>query len=122
MFTQQGKLVKKGEVQEGTSTKGTSWQRMQIVIQLPSSGSYENFMAFEVGSRNIVEVEKIPLNSEIEVGFFVNSREWNGKWYTNADLYSVNVIGDNAPEVKSEDMGKVLSEGSKKEEDGDLPF
>ena len=52
------------------------------------------------------------LGNEVEVEFILESREYNGKWYTNASMWSCKKA--EAAQASAQDLGD--------DSDGDLPW
>lgn len=82
-----GKLVKLLPVQSGEGKNGT-WRKMEFVIE--TDGKYPKqivFAAFK--DEKIEQVERRRIGETITVKFDLESREFNDKYYTNANAYSI---------------------------------
>ena len=81
-----GKLVAIGDITEGQSARGT-WRKQIFAIetmeQYPKKGA---FMAW--GDR-CDDVAVLNLGDTLTVQFDVESREFNGKWYTDLKAWSI---------------------------------
>ena len=80
-----GKIVKLLPVQTGTSSRG-EWRKQEFIIE--STGPYAKQACIyawgdKVDEFKLVEGEQITASIEIE------SREYNGKWYTNVKAWKV---------------------------------
>lgn len=65
----------------GESARGP-WVRGGFVIE--TEGEYPRQVAFDCfGEDRVAMVKNIPMNSPVIVRFNPESREFNGKWYTN---------------------------------------
>lgn len=87
-----GKVIKILESKSGTSAKG-DWTKHSFVIE--TSGQYPKKIALEMfgnGQLAFVEGDTISCNVEIE------SREWQGKWFTNAKAFGLKVVGSESPQ------------------------
>lgn len=80
-----GKLISINNAQEGTSAKG-AWRKANAVFE--TQEQYPKFVALEFWNAKLEEIVKIPLGTILNVKFDLESREWNGKWYTNAKGYA----------------------------------
>ena len=89
MNTQKGKVIHISGIESGTTQNGT-WKRQTIVIEFGEE--YKNHIAFKVGTKHIDEVAALKVGDEVEINYFVDSREWKGNWYTDAVLYSVSKL------------------------------
>lgn len=114
-----GRLISKGNVESGTSKAGKSWQKSSFVLE--TEGQYAKKICFEVfGEDKIKAVESAKVLTEIEVSFNVESREFNGKWYTTASLWRFDLVGKTEPtETTGIQDAVVISEN---QEDDGLPF
>lgn len=65
----------------GESARGP-WVRGGFVIE--TEGEYSRSIAFDCfGEDRVAMIKNIPMNSLVIVRFNPESREYNGKWYTN---------------------------------------
>lgn len=107
--------------EKGTSKSGNEWVKKSFVIE--TNDKFPKSICFQLFGDKAQQCPAI--NEDVVVSFDVQSREWNGKWFTQCDAWSVKKIGDalendkpipavQAPTIKPEE---VQSAGS-----GDLPF
>lgn len=95
----------KGEVihfeveREGVGKYGKAWCIYSILVQ-PDEGSK---LAVKMFDNQLAE--PIQVGQQIYIECDVESREWNGKYYTNANVTSYEVLSDPEPE---EDEGGTL--------------
>jgi len=105
------------EEQSGQSSKG-GWRKQQYILE--TQGQYPKKVCFMVWGDKIDDF-KISENDEVEVSIDIESREFNGRWYTDVRAWKVVKTGgpasDGAP-LPSEPPAFA------EEDDGieDLPF
>ncbi|MDR2497912.1 MAG: DUF3127 domain-containing protein [Tannerellaceae bacterium] len=94
-----GKVVAILALQEGVSRAGNEWKKQEYIIeteeQFPKKVCFQIFGADKISQSNIQQGERITVSFDIE------SREFNGKWYTNINAWKVSRSEgrkDNAPE------------------------
>jgi hypothetical protein len=75
-----GKLIKKLDVQSGSSDRG-AWSRQDIIIEIP--GQYTRTVCLSLWNEQVNEAAKYNIGDVLKVGFDLSSREYNGKWYTS---------------------------------------
>jgi hypothetical protein len=78
----QGKLIERGNLENGTSKNGKDWVRQNVIIE--TDGTYPKKICIQLTNNELIEgVNKVTIGSNIL--FFVNieSNEYNGKWFTN---------------------------------------
>jgi len=77
-----GIIKKKLKLQSGTSKAGNEWQKIDVIIQQPGEyGKEVSVTAF--GDETIESVNRFNEGDSVEVSVNVESREYNGKYYTN---------------------------------------
>ncbi|MDR1406202.1 MAG: DUF3127 domain-containing protein [Prevotellaceae bacterium] len=75
-----GKLIKKLPVQSGSSDRG-SWSRQEIIIEIP--GQFPQNVCVSLWGDRVNEAAKYVEGDILKVSFDLQSREYNGKWYTS---------------------------------------
>lgn len=112
----QGKIIQVLPIQEGTNKDGKAWKVQPYVLETIDT-NYPTKLYFEVwGDR----INRYPLEEgdEVTVSFDLESREFNGRWYTTARAWRVAVGTEAAPAAQPvEAKAESDSQG-----DGDLPF
>ena len=83
-----GKVFKVLPVESGEGKNGT-WKKQQIVIELDSNGKYPKKVAV-VFWTDLVENAAFVEGKDISVEFDIESREYNGKWYTDVKAWRIN--------------------------------
>ena len=80
-----GKLVKKLELETGTSKSGKEWQKQSIVID--TGNEFNNLIAVSAFGDKLKQMNKLEIGMEVSVLCNVYSREYNGRYYHNIDGY-----------------------------------
>ncbi|MDR0667451.1 MAG: DUF3127 domain-containing protein [Prevotellaceae bacterium] len=75
-----GKLIKKLDVQSGQSDRG-SWSRQEIIIEVP--GQFPRQVCLSLWNEQVNEAARFNIGDILKVGVDIQSREYNGKWYTS---------------------------------------
>ena len=81
-----------------------------------ASGQYENTLAFDLWKDKCGLVDGIQTGALVQVKFDVKSREYNGKWYTNAVAWSVKEAQGDVP------LETLLEDDNGPVDDDNLPF
>lgn len=89
-----GKLTQITNAQEGVSQKGP-WRKATGVFV--TEGEYPKTVAVDFWNSKLDEATKIPLGTTCKVRFDVESREFNGKWYTNCKCFGIEAVGATQP-------------------------
>tara|TARA_R100001594_G_C4029887_1_gene261007 strand:- start:374 stop:685 length:312 start_codon:yes stop_codon:yes gene_type:complete len=87
-----GKLVKKLQVEAGTTNAGKSWEKQSILVE--QSTKYNKEVVIEFFGDRVKEFRDIKEGSQVEVSINLSSREFNGKYYHNIDGWAVAKLED----------------------------
>lgn len=92
----QGKITDILPLESGVSKSQKEWKKQNFVID---TGAQFNpnvcFNAF--GDDKIALIAELKVGQEIEVFFNVSSREFNGKYYHNLDMWKIGGVSNTAP-------------------------
>ena len=91
IYNTKGKVVALTEIVRGTGKDGKEWKRMQIVID--TQEKYNNILAVTVFGDLVVAASTIEKGNSISVEFYVGSKEYNGKYYTEATMKDFAMFG-----------------------------
>jgi hypothetical protein len=106
-----GKVVHIG-TPEAVSDKLT---KMIFVIEM-QNGQYKDNLALELMNQKVALADVVRVGDDVQVSINVQSREWNGKWFTSASAWKVEVLGG-APATPARPAQQVASD-----DDRELPF
>ena len=81
-----GKLVAIGDITEGQGARGT-WRKQIFAIE--TMEQYPKKVAFMAWGDRCDDVAVLNLGDTLTVQFDVESREFNGKWYTDLKAWSI---------------------------------
>ena len=100
---QKGILKVIGSVESGTSKAGKTWSKQQIIIEF-RDGSYDKILAFDIMKAETIKfVESLKVGQEIVVKFNVESREYNGRYFTNLTAWRIETETSEEPQPVSND-------------------
>lgn len=85
-----GTVVKVLPPTSGTSQSGKDWTKQTFVIEF-TEGNYDKQLAFDTLKPEILK--GIGEGSAVDVKFNIESREYNGKYYTNCNAWAVKEVG-----------------------------
>jgi hypothetical protein len=88
-----GKLTQKMDLQSGTSRTGNLWQKQEFVIE--TIEQYPKKICANLWGENVKILESLNIGAVITVSFSLESREFNGKWYTDVRAWKIEVPGMN---------------------------
>ena len=91
----EGKIIQDLGEQSGTSRAGNLWRKKEWVLE--TFGAYPKKVKFHVfGDR--IDTMNILVGNDYTLSFDLESREYNGRWYTDVSVYKAQplVAGQNA--------------------------
>lgn len=89
----QGKCIAALPVESGTSKSGNAWQKQNFVIE--TAGQYPKKVCFQLFGDKVNDCPNV--GEEVKVSFDPESREWNGKWFTQLNAWKVERQGVQQP-------------------------
>jgi hypothetical protein len=102
-----GTLTKKLKAESGTSKAGKEWIKQTFVID--TGDEYNPEVAFSCfGEEKVNNLKKFKKGANVEVLFNVNSREYEGKYYTNIDAWKVTELEAVDAEQQTEEIDDSL--------------
>ena len=94
-----GTLIKKLELETGTSKAGKEWKKQSILID--TGGDFNNEICVSAFGDKLEQMLKLEVGMKVSVLCNVYSREYKGKYYHNIDGYHFTNQTNN-PEVNAD--------------------
>lgn len=82
------RILNRSNIMSGISQAGNPWQKQTIICE--TLATYPKKVALTVFNSTVDTMNQIPDGSVVEVMISVESREYNGKWYT--DIFVQNAV------------------------------
>ncbi len=124
-----GKIVQTLPKQTGNAKNGSTWEKQEYIIEVP--GQYPKKVCFNLWGDKIAKFG-IQDGQELTISVDIESREYNGRWYTDVRAWNVtkqnggSAIGgtNSAPSFDAAPTGDLGSDTAANNpfEDDDLPF
>jgi hypothetical protein len=89
-----GKLIQKLPMQSGISKTGNSWQKQEFVIE--TLEQFPRKICANLWGERTAVLETLNIDDKVVMSFDLESREFNGKWYTDVKAYKVEPVTTNA--------------------------
>ena len=111
-----GKIVQLLPLQTGQGKNGT-WKKQEFILE--TGDTYPKKVCIAIWGDKI-DMGPVKPGSAVTVSFDVESREFNGRWYTDVKAWKIVAQGQagNAGPAPSSTMSAPMSAGA----DDDLPF
>lgn len=105
-----GKVIAVLDLKSGSSKTGNEWKSQDFVIE--TDDRFSKKVCFRLFGNRVNDCPNV--GDEVTVSFDAESREWNGKWFTQLNAWKVENNGGEEAQPASSDVAK----------DGkdDLPF
>lgn len=81
-----GKVVSNNS--ETKAGNNGEYTKTEVVLQAATDNGYTDTLALICFGENAMKVKDIPVGTTLHVRGGVNSREWNGKYYTQVNLFN----------------------------------
>ena len=88
-----GKVVRLGNLVEGTSARGP-WRKQELIIE--TEEQYPRTVCLSCWTNQIDEIQKFAPGQTIKAQIEISSREFNGKWYTDVRVWRFDPVGATA--------------------------
>lgn len=83
-----GKLIMLLAPQSGTGKNGT-WNKQEFVIE--TNEQYPKKICISAWGEKGTNVAQIPIGTNVKVNVNIESREFNGKWYTDVRMWAIQI-------------------------------
>ena len=92
----EGTLRQKLGVQSGTSARGP-WAKQEFIVEFPD-GNFTSQACFTAwGQDKVAELDKYQVGDRVKVAFNLKSREFNGRWYNDLQIWRIAPAGEAQP-------------------------
>ncbi|NJK97679.1 MAG: DUF3127 domain-containing protein [Bacteroidales bacterium] len=122
MLELSGKLIQILPLQSGNGKNGT-WQKQDFVIE--TQDQYPKKVCFSAWADKADQVKTLTPGTPVKVAFNAESREFNGKWYTDLRIWKLETDGNNRADVPGDDYYKNAAppiDNTLEPSPDDLPF
>ena len=102
--------------QTGTGKNG-EWKKQDVIVE--TEGQYPKKICVSIWGDKIND-SQLQIGNNLKIDFDIESREYNGKWYTDIKAWKIELSGTSTKELIEEE-GSMNMEINSHEDDG-LPF
>ena len=85
-----GKVVRLGNLIEGTSARGP-WRKQELIIE--TEEQYPRTVCLICWTNQVDEIQQFAPGQTIKAQIHIESREFNGKWYTDVRVWRFDPVG-----------------------------
>lgn len=108
-----GKVIQLLPVETGAGKNG-EWKKQSIVIE--TEGQYPKKVCVSLWGD---KVETVANGAIVDISLDLESREYNGRWYTEARAWKVDAVGGNQAPSQSSPQQSAPQQGG---DDDNMPF
>ncbi len=88
----EGTLSQKLSVQSGSSARGP-WAKQEFILEYPD-GNFTAKACFTAwGQDKVQDLDKYQVGDKVKVSFNLKSREYNGRWYNDLQVWKIAPAG-----------------------------
>ena len=92
----EGTLFQKLPVASGNSARGP-WAKQEFILEYPD-GNFTAKACFTAwGQEKVQDLGKYQVGDKVKVSFNLKSREYNGRWYNDLQIWKIAPAGDAQP-------------------------
>ena len=88
----EGTLKQKQAVQSGASARGP-WMKQEFVLEYPDGNFTAQACFLAWGQDKVQELDKYQVGDRVKVSFNIKSREYNGRWYNDLQIWRIAPAG-----------------------------
>ena len=92
----EGTLVQKLPVQSGNSARGP-WAKQEFILEYPDGNFTAKVCFTAFGQDKVQELGKYQVGDKVKVSFNLRSREFNGRWYNDIQIWKIAPAGAPQP-------------------------
>lgn len=85
-----GKIVKKLDVVTGNSARG-EWKKQEFIIE--TEDKYPKQVCISAWAEKVDDLARFNINDKVKLSLNVESREYNGRWYTDLRFWKIEPAG-----------------------------
>ena len=104
-----GRLIQKLELQSGIGKTGSSWQKQEFVVE--TIEQYPKKICANLWGDKVDALAAVNIGDILVVSFAIESREFNGKWYTDVRAWKLEKQGVQAAQPEMPGVAPVAAPG-----------
>jgi hypothetical protein len=120
-----GKVIQILPMESGEGRTGQQWKKQHFVVEF-MDGNYPKKLCIMLWGDKTDLLKKVQPGADVKVSFNVESREYNGKWYTDVKAWRVESLGSGSASSENDTEDYSSPVGSlppvESSASNDLPF
>lgn len=86
-----GRIIQKLELQKGTSARG-EWKKQEFIIE--TNDKFPKKVCVSGWAEKVDDLNRFSINDMVTVSINIESREYNGRWYTDVRFWKIGPAGE----------------------------
>ena len=118
-----GQFIQKLSEESGISASGKAWRKQAAIIE--TIETYPKKVCLSFFGDKVDHLSNIYPGAKVTASVNIESREFNGKWYTNIDCWKLTMEASETKEDYFQTLGSIVAPVNNFADDGqdkDLPF
>lgn len=117
-----GKVEQLLKPESGVSRAGKEWKKQEFILE--TDEQFPKKVCFTLFGDKVDLANGLAQGQEVEVSFNLDSREYNGRWFTNANAWKIESVNEqgNVPEPPPEFRMEDIPPEPDEDTANDLPF
>jgi len=105
IYKAQGKVEDLTPIESVDARSGAKYRKQYLVLDVEANNDRTEHLAIRSFGAAVDETEDLRPGEDVSVTFSINSREWNGRWYTDLELIHARRTAPVAPaDVPDDDL------------------
>ena len=88
----EGTIAQKLPVQSGSSARGP-WAKQEFILEYPDGNFTAKVCFTAFGQDRVQDLGKYQVGDKVKVSFNLKSREYNGRWYNDLQIWKIAPAG-----------------------------
>ena len=88
----EGTLAQKLPVQSGNTARG-AWTKQEFILEFPDGNFTAKACFLAWGQEKVQDLNKYQVGDKVKVSFNLRSREYNGRWYNDLQIWKIAPAG-----------------------------
>ena len=88
----EGTLAQKLPVQSGNTARG-AWTKQEFILEFPDGNFTAKACFLAWGQEKVQDLGKYQVGDKVKVSFNLKSREYNGRWYNDLQIWKIAPAG-----------------------------
>lgn len=85
-----GKIIQKLDKQGGSSARG-EWKKQEFIIE--TQDKFPKKVCITAWAEKVDDLERFSINDDVKLSVNIESREYNGRWYTDIRFWKIEPLG-----------------------------